>query len=136
MGRALVFPLGVISQSNKVNKKSMLDEYETNEVFEMTYLYFLGFPHEFDRTNPRKVKMIFKGDPKLIKSLLEDFWDNGTKVDARKILNASKEIKKSLWVGGAYNPSYYAKQPVDSVVQQIKENEASHIGATDQQEKL
>lgn len=114
----------------------MLDEYETNEVFEMTYLYFLGFPHEFDRTNPRKVKMIFKGDPKLIKSLLEDFWDNGTKVDARKLLNASKEIKKSLWVGGTYNPNYYgAKQPVDSVVQQIRENETHHSGSPDQQEK-
>jgi len=87
------------------------NEYKTNEIFEMAYLYYLGFPHEFDRTDPKRVEMIFTGDVSLIRGKLQDFWDCDTKVDGRGILNALKEIKKSLWVGD-YDPAYYKKTTV------------------------
>lgn len=105
------------------------DEYSTYEMFEMTYLFYLGFPHEFDRTEPKRVQMIFKGDVVLIKSKLKDFWDCNTKVDARGLLNAFKEIKKSLWVGGIYNPGHY-KRPEDDVIRQIDANDPQNIRST------
>ena len=108
----------------------MLQEYQTNDVFEMTYLYYKGFPHEFDRSNPQKVKMIFKGDPALIRSLVRDLWEGNTRVDALKLLNASKGVKKSLWVDGVYKPNFYKKSPEEDIKREIKNNETH----TDQKE--
>ena len=115
----------------------MLDEYETTEVMEMTYLYYMGFPHEFDRSNQYKVKMIFKGDPKLIKGMVNDLWEGNAKVDARKFFNAAKEVKKSLWIGGVYDPNHYDKKksPEQAVTRQIQENEAHDTRTTDKQEE-
>jgi len=101
-----------------------INEYKTSEIFEMTYLFYLGFPHEFDRKDPKRVEMIFFGDVSLIVSKLKDFWDCNTRVDARGLLNAFKELKKSLWIGGVYDPNYYRKN-----------EENNNIGASDKQEE-
>jgi len=100
----------------------MLDEYITNDVYEMTYLYMIGFPYEFDRGNPNKVKMIFKGDPKLIKGLVSDLWEGKTKVDALKLLNSSKAVKQALWIGGVYKSGFYKKSPDTDVLREIENN--------------
>lgn len=103
------------------------NEYRTSEIFEMTYLFYLGFPHEFDRTDPKRVEMLFFGDVPLIVGKLKDFWDCNTRVDARGLLNAFKELKKSLWIGGTYDPEYYKKKTNE------KDND---IRQTDQQKEL
>ena len=91
---------------------SNLNEYETTEQLEMVYLYYLGFPHEMDKTNPFRVKMIFKGDVGLMADKLQDFWSGKTKVDARKLLNDWKTVKQSLWVDGKYKPNFYRGKEV------------------------
>jgi hypothetical protein len=119
-----------------------VNEFKTNEIFEMAYLYYLGFPHEFERSDPRRVEMIFTGDVALIRGKLQDFWDCNTKVDARGLLNAFKEIKKSLWVG-EYDPDYYkAKSIKGSVIGNIDEsgkdkktNENRNTRTTNKQKK-
>jgi len=86
----------------------ILDEYETTDQAEMAYLRFCGFPFEYDRENPRKVKMIVKGDLRLIKQSAKDFWDNrGRYLD---FLNAWKENKRSLWIGQEYDPTFKARK--------------------------
>lgn len=82
----------------------MLDEYETTEFFEMVFLSYKGFPYDLDKENPRRVKAIFKGDIRLIKSLLETFWAGSNE---QNLLNRSIQMKRELWVGNKYNPNFY-----------------------------
>jgi len=88
----------------------LLNEYETTEFIEMVFLSYRGFPYDLDKENPHRVKAIFKGDIKLIKSLLDDFWADSKE---RKLLNRSFQMKRELWVGGKYNPDY--KNKIDEV---------------------
>jgi len=105
----------------------MIGEYETTEQFEMAYLYYLGYPHEFDRATPGKIIMIVKGDVPLIKSQLIDWWECNTRVDGRTMLNCFKAIKQSLWVGGRYDPVYAKKREIN--------NGDSTRGTADKQKK-
>lgn len=89
------------------------NEFETTEQLEMVYLYHLGIPHEIDRTNPHRIKMIFKCDLDFVTAKLEDFWNGNTRVDARKIMNDWQNVKRLLWVGQAYDKNFYNKNKND-----------------------
>ena len=102
----------------------MKGEFETCELMEMAYLHYKGIPVEFNRDNPSKVVAIFKGDNDLIESLLKDFWDCNTRVDAWTFFNSVKTIKQSLWVGRVHNPNFYDKR-----------YENNNSRSSDQQEK-
>lgn len=113
----------------------MLEEYGTFEKFEMVYLYYIGLPYEYDRTNPRRIKMIFKGDPAFIKAKLADFWDGKARVNAVGLMNAFKDVTKSLWVDGTYKPNFYQappRLPETAIIGQIKQNEAENTGEGNQ----
>jgi hypothetical protein len=85
----------------------MIQEYETTELLEMAFLSFKGFPYELDRENPFKVKAIFKGDPVLMRDLLEEFWAGSKE---RALLNSFIQVKRALWIGGKYDKNFYAKR--------------------------
>lgn len=106
------------------NNTNMLDEYITNDVCEMAYLYYKGFPYEYDRSNPQKVKMIFKGDTMLLRSMVRDMWESDEKSQYfLKHWNAGKAIKQSLWIDGVYKPGYYKKSPEADIKREIENNE-------------
>ncbi len=102
----------------------MISEFETTDQLEMAYLYDLGLPYEFDKTNPKKVIMIIKADRDFIREKLEDLWSD--RDNFRRHYNAIKDIKRSLWVGGVYDSNFYSKE---------KQNENRNIGTPDKQEK-
>lgn len=89
-----------------------IQEYETTEKLEMVFLYNLGLPHEVDKENPYRVKMIFKGDLEFIKAKLEDFWSGNTRVDAWKYSNDWQTITRLLWIGEKYNPNFSRNKSV------------------------
>ena len=99
-----------------------LQEYKTNEILEMTYFHYLGFPYELDKSNQHKVTMIVKGDPELIKAKADDFWSDseGSKVIARRFLNSFKQIKQALWIGGKYDENFYSKRSESGESRTIK----------------
>lgn len=84
----------------------LLDEYTTDDQMEMAYIHYLGcFSYDFDRENEKKVKMIVKGDVRIIRAKIRDMWEDRN--DFRKMINAYKSIKRSLWVGNKYDPNFY-----------------------------
>ncbi len=112
------------------------NELKTCDLGEMTYLFYLGFPHEIDRTDPERVEMIFTGDVPLMMDKLRDWGSCNTKVDGRTILNAFREVKKMRWKNGVYNPNHYGRKPPTAIIGNIDENgndakSSSNQGATD-----
>lgn len=99
-------------------------EFETYDQMEMAYLYDLGLPYEFDRSNPKKVIMIVKADAAFVREKLEDLWQDRN--NFRRHYNAIKDIKRSLWVGGVYDKDFYVKE---------KQNANSNLRTPDKQEK-
>ena len=85
----------------------MISEFETYDQMEMAYLYDLGLPYELDRTNPKKVVMIVKGDVVFIREKLDELWQDRN--NFRRHYNSIKDMKRSLWVGGVYDRDYYNK---------------------------
>jgi len=91
----------------------MAIDYETTEQIEMVYLYYLGIPYEIDRSNPFRVKMLFKGETDFIKAKVEDLWNGNTRVDARKLMNDWQSVKRMLWVGEKYDPNFYKNKGIE-----------------------
>lgn len=76
-----------------------MSDHRTTDAGEAAYLKYLGFPVTFDRTNPKRVVCIFKGESKLLELKALDYYNNNTKVDAKGFKEAFDSIKKSITEG-------------------------------------
>lgn len=97
----------------------MIEEYQTTDQMEMAFIIHYGkFPYSFDRSNQFKVIMIVEGDRELIKSKIDEMWQDAKNTNEfRRHINAYKSLKQMLWINGTYNPSYARKTCEDNTQQ-------------------
>jgi len=74
----------------------METEFKTCDLIEAAYLYYLGFNHEFDRSDPLRVVIRFRGDGELIVMKIRDLNEDRAKVSARAFAIALRTIKRAI----------------------------------------
>lgn len=75
------------------------NEHITSDMYEAAYLKTLGFNPTFDRSEPNRVRCIFKGDKEFFQQRAFDFYEERAIGNMKTYADNLKALKKSILRG-------------------------------------